>query len=98
MHADLVQLEFDGSYERVAAFLRKWKGERPTGLASRTSALASISESGQARRVLSLSRITLEKKEKSGRSRMGRTLSLGQVAEGMGLMSNVLCPLSDCFD
>ena len=28
MHADLVQLGFDGSYERVAAFVRDWKGER----------------------------------------------------------------------
>ena len=28
MHADLVQLGFDGSYERVAAFVRNWKGER----------------------------------------------------------------------
>jgi transcriptional regulator with XRE-family HTH domain len=25
MHADLVQLGFDGSYERVAAFVREWK-------------------------------------------------------------------------
>ena len=28
MHADLVQLGFDSSYERVAAFVRNWKGER----------------------------------------------------------------------
>lgn len=28
MHADLVKLGFDGSYERVAAFVREWKGER----------------------------------------------------------------------
>ena len=28
MHADLVQLGFDGSYERVASFVREWKGER----------------------------------------------------------------------
>jgi hypothetical protein len=28
MHADPVQLGFDGSYERVAAFVRDWKGER----------------------------------------------------------------------
>ena len=28
MHADLVQLGFDGSYERVATFVREWKGER----------------------------------------------------------------------
>lgn len=28
MHADLVQLGFDGSYERVAAFVRAWKRER----------------------------------------------------------------------
>jgi transposase len=28
MHADLVQLGFDGSYERVASFIREWKGER----------------------------------------------------------------------
>lgn len=28
MHADLVQLGFDGSYERVAAFVRAWKGDR----------------------------------------------------------------------
>lgn len=28
MHSDLVQLGFDGSYERVAAFVRDWKGER----------------------------------------------------------------------
>jgi len=28
MHADLVQLGYDGSYERVAAFVRAWKGER----------------------------------------------------------------------
>ena len=28
MHADLVKLGFDGSYERVAAFVRRWKGER----------------------------------------------------------------------
>lgn len=35
-------------------------------------------------------RITLENNEKSGRSRIERTLSLGQVAEGMGLISNLL--------
>ena len=28
MHADLVQLGFDGSYERSSAFVRDWKGER----------------------------------------------------------------------
>ncbi len=28
MHADLVVLGFDGSYERVAAFVRAWKAER----------------------------------------------------------------------
>jgi transposase len=28
MHADLVQLGFEGSYERVAAFVREWKRER----------------------------------------------------------------------
>lgn len=28
MHADLVKLGFDESYERVAAFVREWKGER----------------------------------------------------------------------
>ncbi|MCB1733252.1 MAG: IS21 family transposase, partial [Halieaceae bacterium] len=28
MHADLVELGFDGSYNRVAAFARKWKTER----------------------------------------------------------------------
>jgi len=28
MHADLVQLGFDGSYERVAAFVRAWKADR----------------------------------------------------------------------
>ncbi|SNT29968.1 Transposase [Antarctobacter heliothermus] len=28
MHADLVQLGYDGSYERVAAFVRTWKGDR----------------------------------------------------------------------
>ena len=28
MHTDLVQLGFDGSYERVATFVREWKGER----------------------------------------------------------------------
>ena len=28
MHADLVQLGFDGSYERAAAFVRAWKGDR----------------------------------------------------------------------
>ena len=28
MHADLVQLGFDGSYERVAAFVRAWKVDR----------------------------------------------------------------------
>ena len=28
MHADLVKLGFDGFYERVAAFVREWKGER----------------------------------------------------------------------
>lgn len=28
MHADLVQLGFEGSYERVASFVREWKGER----------------------------------------------------------------------
>lgn len=28
MHADLVKLGYDGSYERVAAFVRAWKGER----------------------------------------------------------------------
>ena len=26
MHADLVQLGYDGSYERVAAFVRTWRG------------------------------------------------------------------------
>jgi hypothetical protein len=28
MHADLVQLGFDGSYERVAAFVRAWKANK----------------------------------------------------------------------
>jgi transposase len=28
MHADLVVLGYEGSYERVAAFVRAWKGER----------------------------------------------------------------------
>ena len=28
MHSDLVQLGYDGSYERVAAFVRAWKGDR----------------------------------------------------------------------
>lgn len=28
MHADLVKLGFDGSYERVAAFVRAWRGDR----------------------------------------------------------------------
>ena len=28
MHADLVQLGYDGPYERVTAFVRDWKGER----------------------------------------------------------------------
>lgn len=28
MHADLAQLGFDGSYERVAAFVRAWKADR----------------------------------------------------------------------
>ncbi len=28
MHADLVQLGYDGSYERVVAFVRNWKGDR----------------------------------------------------------------------
>ncbi len=28
MHADLVQLGFDGSYERVAVFGRTWKADR----------------------------------------------------------------------
>ena len=28
MHADLVTLGFDGSYERVAAFVRAWKADR----------------------------------------------------------------------
>ncbi len=28
MHADLVQLGYDGSYERVAVFVRTWKGDR----------------------------------------------------------------------
>jgi transposase len=28
MHADLVQLGFDGSYERVAVFVRAWKADR----------------------------------------------------------------------
>jgi len=28
MHADLVKLGYDGSYERVAAFVWEWKGER----------------------------------------------------------------------
>jgi len=40
--------------------------------------------------VLSPPRITPEITEKSSRSRIGRTLSLGQVAEGMGLISNLL--------
>jgi hypothetical protein len=34
--------------------------------------------------------------KKSGRSRIGRTLSPGQVAEGMGPGSDVLCHLSHC--
>jgi hypothetical protein len=38
-----------------------------------------------------------ENTEKSSHSQNGRTLSLGQVAEGMGLTSNVLCPLSFCY-
>lgn len=28
MHADLVQLAFDGSYERISAFVRAWKSDR----------------------------------------------------------------------
>jgi hypothetical protein len=28
MQADLVKLGYEGSYERVAAFVREWKGER----------------------------------------------------------------------
>ncbi len=28
MHADLVQLGYEGSYVRVAVFVRNWKGER----------------------------------------------------------------------
>jgi hypothetical protein len=28
MHADLVKLGFDGSYERVAAFVRAWKADQ----------------------------------------------------------------------
>lgn len=28
MHADLVKLGYDGPYERVAAFVQEWKGER----------------------------------------------------------------------
>ena len=28
MHADLVVLGYEGSYERVAAFVRAWKAER----------------------------------------------------------------------
>jgi hypothetical protein len=28
MHADLVVLGYDGSYGRVAAFVRAWKAER----------------------------------------------------------------------
>ncbi len=28
MHADLAQLGYDGSYERVAAFVQAWKGNR----------------------------------------------------------------------
>jgi hypothetical protein len=40
--------------------------------------------------VLSPTRITLEKMRKSSRNRMGRTLSRGQVAEGMGLTSDLL--------
>ena len=28
MHADLVKLGYEGSYERVAAFVREWKGAR----------------------------------------------------------------------
>jgi transposase len=28
MHADLVQLGYEGSYERVAAFVRTWRGDR----------------------------------------------------------------------
>ena len=35
--------------------------------------------------------------KKSGRSRIGRTFSRGQVAEGMGLEYNVLHHLSVCF-
>jgi hypothetical protein len=30
MHADLVVLGYDGSYNRVAAFVRAWKAERQT--------------------------------------------------------------------
>jgi transposase len=32
MHADLVQLGYGGSYERVAAFVRVWKGDRQPAL------------------------------------------------------------------
>lgn len=39
---------------------------------------------------LSSTRITVESNEQARRSRIGRTLSLGQVAEGMGLESNLL--------
>ena len=28
MHADLVTLGYDGSYNRVAAFAREWKADR----------------------------------------------------------------------
>ncbi len=42
-----------------------------------------------ARAVLSSSRITLKKTEKSRHSQMGRMLSRGQLAEGMGLKSNL---------
>jgi transposase len=32
MHADLVKLGFDGSYERVAAFVRAWKADQQRAL------------------------------------------------------------------
>ena len=50
MHADLVQLGFDGSYERVATFVREWNGERQraTHTTGRGTFVPLVFQSGEA--------------------------------------------------
>ena len=50
MHADLVQLGFEGSYERVATFVREWKseGQRATQTTGRGTFVPLVFQPGEA--------------------------------------------------